>query len=394
MSGKKISKSDPKTLPFEVSRTLRETFNQHFEEWRRRSGGTLDQLAFRCGVSPGYLSHVRRYGRIPGRPVLILLALNFGISGSELYRQAGILEPFPLDPELGLGKQQAQAGFISFKLDMDGFTGAIRSIVRSEMHTRSVKDLLGSRPIRIGMNYHQYWLFDRAEPPNDGKHTGLFAEFCDMLGTALQKEIELVTVPFASYIEQLQRGQIDLFGPTMVVPNLPGDILFTQPVYKMGVSGIWRKRRANDLENLATPKTLDDVRTKPYEIAVLKNSLPHLLANTLLQRTDSSLILVTSDEEGIERTLLKGLNRPAHIFLTNSITAALTVRKTPEEFGLLFGSRRTLLDLADNSIAVRPDWPEVIPTINDAISFLRSRGGLVERLQKLHGGELSELVEI
>lgn len=394
MAAKKISKSDPQKLPFEVSRGLREHFNQHFDEWRRRSGGTLDELAYRCGVSPGYLGHVRRYGRVPSRPVLILLALNFGISGAELYRQAGISEPFPLDSDLALGKQQSQAGFLSFKLDMDGFTGAIRSIVRSEMHTRSVKDLLGSRPIRIGMNYHQYWLFDSKEPPLDGKHVGVFPEFCEMLATALQKEVELVTVPFSSYIDQLQKGQIDFFGPTMVVPNLPGDILFTQSVYKMGISGIWRKRRIPDLENHAAPKSLEEIRTKPYEIAVLKNSLPHLLANTLLQRSDSSLILVASDDEGIERTLLKGLKRPAHIFLTNSITAALTVRKSPEEFGLLFGTRRTLLDLCDNAIAVRPDWPEVIPTISDAIAFLRSRGGLVERLQRLHGGELSELVEI
>jgi len=380
---------------FETSSVLKELLTPHFEAWKRKHGGDLNELADRCGVTPAYLSHVRRYGRIPSSPVLILLAFNFRIDGPKLFQAAGLSKSFPYEAGLSIGRpEQDSEGLFSLKFNMEGFTDVIRSIVRSEVRRRSIKDLLGNRPLRIGMNYHQYWLFDFNRSAVGGKHLGVFPEFCQMLGVALQKEIEYITVPFSSYFEMLASGQIDLFGPTMIRPHLPVDILFSIPIYRLGISALFRQRPCPDLPELPAPKTLEDLQDSKYSITVLENSMPHLIVNTLLKRPDSTIITCSSDEEGIERITLRGIKRPAHVFVTNSVTALDAARQNPKDVAALFATRKTLLDLADDSIAIRPDWPEVVPVVNDAIRFLQARGGFSERMSKVHSGALREVVEL
>jgi transcriptional regulator with XRE-family HTH domain len=382
-----------KKLGFETSSALRTVLVPLFEEWKRRHGGDLNELAERCGVSSAYLSHVRRYGRIPSKPVLLLLAFNLKTDGARLFQAAGITEPFPYEPELTITRPAPNDdGLFSFRFNMDRFSDSIRSIVRSELRTRSVKDILGTRPLRIGVNYHMFWMFGSRQPPSDGKHTGLFPELAEMLGLALQKDIELVSMPFSNYHDSLASGEIDLFGPTMIVPNLPSHIAFTQSIFRLGVSALMRKRDHPDLPKLAPP-SIEDLRDESYRIAVLKNSLPHLVANTRLKRPDSTLILVSSDDEAIERLTLRSVGRPAHIFITNSMRALISARESPKELSLLFADRSSLIDLPDVSIAVRPDWPELIPVFNDALKFLYARGGLSERFAKLYKGDAREVVE-
>ena len=384
-----------KKFGFETSQALKELLAPHFEQWKKKHGGDLDDLAALCGVSPAYLSHVRRYGRVPSVPVLILLALNFKIDGNKLFQAAEVTEPFPYAPGLQIAQpEQQNDGLLSVRFNMEGFADAIRNIVRSEVRQRSVKDLLGSRPLRIGLNSHQFWMFDSKTPPADGKYSGIFPEFCRMLGVALQKEIEISYIPFANYIEALSNGKIDLFGPTQLRPNLPVEILFTIPIYHLGVSAVFRKRETPELEALPVPKDVEALRDERYQITVLRNSTAHLICNTLLKRPDSSLIICSSDAEGIERVTLRGISRPAHLFISNSITAIESHRQTPKDLTLLFATQNTLLDLAENSIAVRPDWPEVLPVINDAIRFVHSRGGFSERLAKLGSGPYKEVMRL
>lgn len=378
---------------FDASADLRSLLAEHFETWKRKNSGDFAELAYRCGVTSAYLSHVRRYGRIPSRPVLMLLALNFRIDGQKLFDAAGINDRFPYESGLEITRPaQRDNGFFSFRFDMDGFTDAIRSVVRSEVRQRSVKDILGNRPLRIGMNYHMFWMFGSKNPPSDGKHSGLFAEFAAMLGVALQKEVELVAVPFSQYIESLGSGKFDMFGPTMIVPNLPLNIFFTRPIFRLGVSALFRKREHRELPVLPEPR-LEDLRDERYQIAVVQNSLMHLLANTRLKRSDATLILCASDEEAIERLTLRGVSRPAHVFLTNSMRALTSAKELSKDVSLLFATRNSLLDLHDVGIAVRPDWPEVLPVINDAIRFLYTRGGFPERLAKLYTGDSREVVD-
>src|SRR5262249_9800693 len=117
-------------IAFEQSKELRRVFLEQFELWKKHRHGGMEDLAQRCGVSASYLSHVGRYGRIPSRPVLILLAFNFELSDPRvLFDAAGIKESWPYDSGSRIQSgSAAEPGFLSLKLDMAGFTGAIRDI--------------------------------------------------------------------------------------------------------------------------------------------------------------------------------------------------------------------------------------------------------------------------
>lgn len=383
--------SPSKKASFESSKELKRVFNEHFEVWRKKQRRSLPDLAERCGVSPAYLAHIGRYGRIPSRPVLILLALNFELKDlSSFLAAAGIRDPWPYEPVLRLTEDTAQdSKLLSIRLDMDGFTDAIRGMIRSEIRQRSIHDLLGKRPLRIGFNKTQTWMFDPAAPGAKG----FFVEFCDMLGVSLQQEIEGVPMGFSDYARKLASGEIDFFGPIMSAPHSSTGVLFTQPLYKLGVSAVFRTRQTADLENLAAPTDIEELASGNYQIAVVRNSLPHLLANTRLNRSDSSLIICQSDEEAFDRVILKGITKPAHIFVCNAPMAKAFAVSHAKQVKLLFGTRDTLLDLADNSIAVRPDWPEVVPVINEAMNFIVNRGGFRERMKRTISKELIELME-
>jgi ABC-type amino acid transport substrate-binding protein len=381
-------------LGFETSSRLKELFNQHFEVWRKKHSADLSDLAYKCGVSPAYLGHIRRYGRIPGRPVLILLAFNFKVSGQKLFEAASIHDNFPYADGLEITKpSQEENSLFSIKLNADALTDAIKAALRNEIKSRTAQELLGSRPLRIGLNYHMWWLFGSHNPPANAEHIGIFADVCRMLGTALQTEIELKHVPFSAYLDQMSKGQIDLFGPTMIAPNLPINVSFSNPLHSLGISALWRRKACPGLKNIQTPTSLDDLNNNDIKIAVTKNTLPHLVTNTRLNKNDTDLILCSSDEEGIERVTMKGLQRPAHIFITNSMTAYLTEKEHKTGLQLLFDSKETLIDLAETSFAIRPDWPEFAPQLNHALNFLLTRGGVSERLRKVFKGTTAEFVE-
>ena len=380
---------------FETSAPLKQLFTQHFESWAKSTRSDLIELADKLGVTPSYLGQVRRYGRIPSKPVLILISLLFKASGEDFFRAAGIRDPFPFEPSLQITQPSTeQESILSLRFNTDLLAQAIRSVVRSELRTRSVKDVLGERPLRIGVNYHYYWLFEDRASSKTGVHKGIFPDFCSLLATALQKEVELVTVPFLDYIDKLKSGQIDLFGPMMVVPNQPSHIHYSVPLFRLGISALFRKKEAHDLPVVPEPKTIDVLKGTGYKIAVVRNSHPQLLANTLLKKSDSELILCASDEEGIERVTLRGIARPAHIFLTNSATAFYAEKEYPKDIEFLFGPHDDALDHEDCALAVRPDWPEVVPVVNDAIRFLQTRGGFTERLREFASGELHNLIEL
>jgi len=378
-----------KKFGFATSSLLKRALQQPLEDWKRRHGD-YNELADRCGVSPAYLSHVRRYGRVPARSVLTLLAFNLDLDGANLFNLAGIKEPFPYESDLKLSRAtEASKGLFSLSFNMEALSDTIREVVRSEVRQRSVKDLLSEGPLRIGMNDHMSWLF---EGESSSEHRGVFPEFCQMLGMTLQKDIQLTRTRYSNYIGMLANSQLDLFGPTMAIPNLPEHILYSIPIFKLGVSALVRKRKTTGLDLLPVPESIEELRNTDYKIAVLKKSLPHLIVNTLLKRPDETLILCSSDEEGIDRITLKGVNSPAHLFVTNSMTALLGHKKMQKETALAFHKKGTLLDLSDVCIAVRPDWPEALPVINDAVRFLQARGGLYRRLKNVHRGELAEVV--
>ena len=58
-------------------------------------------------------------------------------------------------------------------------------------------------------------------------------------------------------------------------------------------------------------------------------------------------------------------------------------REHPGELLPLFDDRATMIDICDNSFAIRPDWPEALPRINQALAFIMSSGGFAKRSEEL-----------
>jgi|GEM_PF-1745184 len=385
-----------KGVEFETSAELKRLFNVELEAWKKRTRSSLDVLSRRCGVSQSYLAHIGRYGRIPSKPVLILLAINFEMEEPEsLFRAASLKDSWPFDGAVALGQRESQPdGFLSVKLDMNGFVDAIRSVVRTELKPSSLHSLLGGRPLRLGVNPTQRWLFEQNAAGEIDLSRGLASELYSMLGSALQCKIELIVTPFSRYLDKLLTGEIDLYGPMMSSPRSRSNILFSLPVHRLGISALFRTRACQSLSELAPPATIDDLIQGAYQIAVMRDSRAHLVATTRLRRSDNELLLCTTDEEAIERITLKGIARPAHLFLCNSLLSLYIVSQHHDHMKLVFGTPETLLDMCDNAFAVRPDWADALPAINEAIRFIMSSGGLRERMRSLTEGEFKGLIEL
>lgn len=112
-----------------------------------------------------------------------------------------------------------------------------------------------------------------------------------MLGVSLQQEIEGEAMEFRDYARNLATGEIDFFGPIQSPPHSSTGVLFTQPLYKLSVYTVFRTRQTSELEALPAPEDIEELAQGKYQIAVVRNTLPHLLANTRLHRSDSSLII-------------------------------------------------------------------------------------------------------
>ncbi len=374
-----------KKVDFETSTELRRLFSQELSNWCSRNRLGIEDLSARCGVSRSYLAHVGRYGRIPSKPVLILLALNFGMKDpSALFRAARLEEPWPFETPASIqANQNSSQSFLSIKLDMDGFMDAIKSVVREQFKPRALEDLLDGRPLRLGLNLTQPWLFEMNPDGSINQTRGLVPDLIAYLENSLRCQIQAVPIAFSRHVEKLRLGEIDLFGPMVSIPHAPSNILFSLPVNRIGISALMRQRETAGLAQLAVPTNFEDLRDPQYRIAVIKNSRAHLIANTRLNRADSALIICDTIDEGIDRILLKGVPRPAHIFICNSMVTSYQSREHAGELLPLFDDRATMIDICDNSFAIRPDWPEALPRINQALAFIMSSGGFAKRSEEL-----------
>jgi hypothetical protein len=374
-----------KNVDFETSSELKRVFNQEFDNWSARHRLGLEELSARCGVSRSYLAHIGRYGRIPSKPVLLLLALNFEMKDpTALLRAARLTEPWPFDTPSAIHPlEKKEDGFLSIKLDMDGFVDAIRHVVRDQFRPRTLKDLLGDRPLRFGLNLAQYWMY---EPRPDGEvdyTRGIFPDFVRQMANSLGCEVSVMQVPLSRHVEKLRSGEIDVYGPMLTIPPGPSKTFFSLPINRLGLSAVMRSRPTQNLAPVQTPRTLEELKNPAYEIAVLKDSRAHLLANMRLNRSDERLILCDSDDEALDRVLLRGVLKPAHIFMCTTIGARGWAAKYPDALQAIFHTQATMLDVCDNALAIRPDWPEVVSIINQAVSFVMSTGGFGERIREV-----------
>ncbi|MFO0417146.1 MAG: hypothetical protein ACK5Y6_07655 [Pseudomonadota bacterium] len=374
-----------KRVDFETSTELKRLFSQEFEAWRARTRMGLEELSGRCGVSRSYLAHIGRYGRIPSKPVLILLALNFGMKNPEaLIRAARFDEAWPFESPVGIESVSTKdSGFLSIKLDMDGLVDAIKGVVREQFRPRSLRDLVGDRPLRIGLNLLQPWLFTERPDGSLDMSRGLMPELCGLLENSLRCPISTVVVPFHRYLEKLRVGEIDLYGPMIATPQAPGSSFFSLPVTRVGMSALMRKRPHQSKQLPPVPTSFEALRDPSYQIAVIKDSRAHLIANTRLNRTNSSLLICDTLDEAIDRLVLGGVSKPADVLICSSMNSERQARSHPDELLALFNSPQNMIDICDSSFAIRPDWPEALPILNQALAFIMSSGGFAKRSQEI-----------
>lgn len=372
-------------VDFETSPDLRRLFSQELALWRKRTRLGIEDLSAKCGVSSSYLSHVGRYGRIPSKPVLLLLGLNFGMEDpGALFRAANLSEEWPFDNASEIRTREAPSqGFFTVKLDMEGFVDAIKSVVRAEVRPRSLPDLLKGRPLRIGLNPTQPWLYAAHSNGLPDFSRGLIPDFCELLGQSLHCAIETLPIPFDQYRGALRDGDIDIFGPMLATPHCASHILFSKPINRLGLSIVARSRENVGLARLPLPTRFEDLRNGQYEIAVLRNSRAHLIANTRLHRSNDTLIVCDSDQEALMCVLAQSIPKPAHVFLCNSMDAKRQSLEYPTQLKLLFAEPGTVIEMCDNSFAVRPDWTDALPIINHALTFILSSGGFAYRFREL-----------
>lgn len=365
---------------FDTSLELRQQFKLHFEEWSKRNRAGLSELAERCGVSTQYLSHVGRYGRVPSRPIMILLAFNFQLTNpAAWFGAAGFDSLWPYEPGLQLRQAGAsESGFLSVQLDMQGFTAAIREIVKSEIRPQSLPELLNGRPLRVGCNIHQTFLFKEGEK-------GFFHELIHLLALSLHIRVELIEVSHVNFIQSLHRGEIDIYGPIYFTTPRIGHALFTKPFCRVPLAALWRRSKARELPDLPNPKKVSELRRRDYRIAVHKDSMSHHFAVDSLALKEDQLVLCESAEESFERILMDKIPRPTHLVLTDLPHARAIQKEHSKKMELLFIDGSASESFYEDTIAVRKDWTSVVETLNSVLEFMMRNSTLARLAERTLG---------
>ena len=384
----------PGELQFERSKELQRLFNQLLETWKHKHRAGLEELARRCGVSSSYLSHVGRYGRIPGKPVLILLAFNFELSTPQtLFDAAHLKDPWPYDEDLRLLRAtNQQPGFVSLQINMEGLASAVRDIVRSELRPRTFKR---GQHLHVGLNLGQSWVFDkdshsRRTPP----FRGLFPAVFELFSIALQSEITFESVHHSDYLARFQEGDLDLYAPVHISSARLVGALYTIPFCRTGIAALGRKKGSAKGEQPRLPQNIEDLRNPQCRIAVLQQSHVHDFAATQLGRSDETLIVCDTPEETLERLVLSGPARQADVMIVDAPIAIELARTYPKDFELLFATQDTLLGYADNVIAVRMDLPDLRAVINEALAFFTKQKVLSRLFAEHLPAEILPLVDL
>ncbi len=390
------SQESPSTANDQTSRELRLVFTRHLDNWTKKKRSSQEELARLCGVTPSYISQISRYGRIPSKPVLILLGLHLELDDpGELFRAAKIDESWPIEKGMRLSNSPEQNGFLSLKLDMNGFTQAIREIVRGEVKPRTIGELTRGAPLRFGFNRYQRWYFDQElSSKSELPLGGAFPDMLALLSTALRNEMKTEDIIFSDSFERLKSGTLDAYGPIFSTPERFGHALYTTPFCRVGVSALWRKGDTPLLKKLPVPRSIQELREGDYVIAVLRDAMSHHFALTDLGKKEKDLVICDSPDETTERLLLSSIPRPAHINIMDSFTSYVIEQKHKKQVERLFCSKNNVLGWLDDVIAVRPDWPELLQILNDTLKYGSRSGAIQKLILDSLPKELHDVVEI
>ena len=354
---------------FQTSRALRTMFNRNYDAWAEKHNRGLSDLAELCGVTTAYLSQVARYGRVPSRPVLILLAFNFDLTDpAELFQAAELTDPWPYNRGVTLQKRASKNNLLELRFDEDNFKSLIREVVQQELRPRSLKQMTQGRPIRIGLNLNQSFLIQK----ENQNYRGFFHELLSQLSLFLQHRIDLIEVSYLDCFDMLQRGELDLYGPIYLTPQRLDQALYSQTILEQGLAALMRKSNFNNIPKLAEPKDLKDIITKGYTIAVMEGTAAsHFVQNHCPQ---NPIIKCSTHQECVERITLS-VERQAHLIICDAGIAEKNAKEDPDGLlSLKFSWPDKWLGTLGTNLAIRPDWRELKTLIDNALDFLSDEG--------------------
>lgn len=377
---------------FATSPIFKSIFRAKFEAWQKRTGGTLERLASLCGVTPSYLGHVKRYGRVPGKPVLILLSLVLEIEDvREFFEAAGVKNEWPYESAMRISRiDQRENGFISLQVDMQGLSTAIAEVIRAEFKPRSLIQLTRGKPLRVGLNVAQSFLCGKKADT----FYGAFPELMKLILLSAQQKYVFKDEPYAQALERLQSGDLDIYGPLYSTPKRLGQATFSFPFCRVSVAALWRKRSCAALPRLPQPRSLQEVVGRGYEVSVLKDSSSHDFALTVLGVPESRIIVCPSPKACIDSVILAAQARPAHLLLADA-PIALDIAKThAEQLEVLFDGAEDSLGFFENAMAIRPDWPELQQFVSETVRFLRAEKTIQELISRCVDADLQRAIVV
>jgi hypothetical protein len=262
---------------------------------------------------------------------------------------------------------------------MNGFANAIRDIVRAEIQPKRIENLLGNRPLRVGLNRGQFFLFDeRKQHVNEG----FFPELIRALVLSLHCEVEFIDIAHGEFDKKFEQGLIDCYGPIYRTARRIGHGLFSKAFCHVSVAGIGRVRKATNLSDLPAPKRIVDLRKRDYIIAVHRESMAHHFLEAELGIPAARILPCDVPEEAIERVVLTSLPRPAHLIVTDSPFALKVQQNHPTTTEMLFSNSDADLSPFENTLAVRPDWPALLSVLDESLEYLRKNGALKRLLER------------
>jgi hypothetical protein len=363
---------------FDDSEELKFIFNRELNNWKEKTHATLEHLADLCGVTPSYLGLVGRYGRVPSRSVLILLALNFQMSSpKDLLRAAGVDAYWPYPEGSSITQTTAKdQRFLSLSLDMQGFSESIREIVRSELRPKRLSELLKGRAINFGVNINQAYL---TESPGKGSNS-FTTSLVKVLSQNLQQSFTEIDSNHANAFEQLAEGKLDIFGPVHTTPRRLGLACYTTAFAKVQVAALWRKKAVGSLQELPKPKSWEDLKNHAYILSVFNKTSGHEFALTRLNTPPSNLLVADSPMEALERITMKSAGRAAHLIIVEAPIAEKIAKEHPDEVETLFIGPKNPHSF-EIAFAVRPDWAEIAHQLSETLNFLNKDGTMRELLQ-------------
>jgi hypothetical protein len=218
---------------------------------------------------------------------------------------------------------------------------------------------------------------------------GLFPELVRLLLVSLQCPYEIKAIDYRQALDKLPAGELDLYGPLYSTPKRLGKALYSDSFCHVNVGAVWRLKAVASIPNLPKPRNAEEFVGRGYDVAVLRDSATHDFAVTQLGLPESRLIVCDSPVETLERVTLKGIGRPAHLLLCDAPIALDLAKDHPTELEALFLDREKTLAAFENTIAVRPDWPQLQAFISDSLNFFRRE----RTLKDIFGRHLAKAYE-